>query len=100
MKDYLSHVKKDEASYKEEVVKPEAIRRAKAELILKRAREILSIEATEEEVKQEVTKVIAAYQSDKVIERLKEKLVPGDDYYEDIKNRVTYRKVVDSFFTA
>ncbi len=98
MKDYLSHAKQDEAQYKETIVKPEAIRRAKAELILKKVREILNIEATEEEVKEEVVKVIAAYSSEKVVERLKEKLVPGDDYYEDIKNRVTYRKVVDTFF--
>ena len=98
MKDYLSHAKQDETQYKETIVKPEAIRRAKAELILKKVREILNIEATEEEVKEEVVKVIAAYSSEKVVERLKEKLVPGDDYYEDIKNRVTYRKVVDTFF--
>ncbi|MDD2917254.1 MAG: trigger factor, partial [Candidatus Gracilibacteria bacterium] len=98
MKDYLAHAKKDESEYKDEVVKPEAIRRAKAELILKKVREILNIECTEEEVKTEVEKVIAAYSSEKVVERLREKLVPGDDYYEDIKNRVTYRKVVDTFF--
>ncbi len=98
MKDYLAHVKKDENQYKEEVVRPEAIRRAKAELILKKVREILGIEATEDEVKAEVAKVIEAYSSDKVVDRLREKLVPGDSYYEDIKNRVTYRKVVDSFF--
>jgi len=98
MKDYLSHAKKDEESYKTEVVKPEAERRIKAELILKKVRSLLGIEATEEEVKEEVEKVIAAYSSDKVVDRLREKLVPGDDYYEDIKNRVAYRKVVDSFF--
>jgi trigger factor len=98
MKDYLSHAKKDEETYKEEVVRPEALRRAKAELILKRVREMLSIECSEEEVKAEVEKVIAAYSSDKVVDRLRAKLIPGDDYYEDIKNRVTYRKVVDSFF--
>ena len=100
MKDYLSHAKKDEAQYKDEVVKPEAVRRAKAELILKAVRELLSIEATPQEVKDEVAKVIAAYSSDKVVDRLREKLVPGNDYYEDIQNRVTYRKVVDSFFSA
>lgn len=98
MKDYLAHAKKDEAQYKAEVVMPEALRRAKAELILKKVRELLAIECEEAEVKAEVEKVIAQYSSDKVVERLREKLVPGDDYYEDIKNRVTYRKVVDTFF--
>ena len=98
MKDYLAHAKKDEASYKEEVVHPEAVRRAKAELILKKVRELMHVECSEEEVKEEVEKVIAQYSSEKVVERLREKLVPGDGYYEDIKNRVTYRKVVDQFF--
>ncbi|MDP2103479.1 MAG: hypothetical protein Q8K26_00995, partial [Candidatus Gracilibacteria bacterium] len=98
MSDYLSHAKKDEAMYKEEVVKPEAIRRVKAELILKRVREILGIESDEAEAQEEVAKVIAQYSNADVITRLRAKLIPGDDYYEDIKNRVTYRKVVDSFF--
>lgn len=100
MKDYLSHAKKDEASYKEEAVKPEAIRRVKAELILKKVREMLAIEPTEDEVKAEVEKVIAQYSSSNVVDRLREKLVPGDGYYEDIKNRVAYRKVVDQFFVV
>lgn len=98
MKDYLSHAKKDESQYKEEVVRPEAVRRAKAELILKQVRDIMKIESSEDEVKAEVEKVIAQYSSEKVVERLREKLVPGDAYYEDIKARVTYRKVVDQFF--
>ncbi|EKD29797.1 MAG: Trigger factor [uncultured bacterium (gcode 4)] len=98
MSDYLSHAKKDEAMYKEEVVKPEATRRVKAELILKRVREMLGIESDEAEVQEEVAKVIAQYSNTDVITRLRAKLIPGDDYYEDIKNRVTYRKVVDSFF--
>lgn len=98
IKDYLSHAKKDEESYKEEVVKPEAIRRVKAELVLKKVRDILGISAGEEEIKAEIEKVIAQYSSGQVVDRLRAKLVPGDDYYEDIKNRVAYRKVVDSFF--
>ncbi len=38
------------------------------------------------------------YSSEDVVKRLREKLIPGDAYYEDIKNRVTYRKIVDSFW--
>lgn len=98
MSDYLAHAKKDEGMYKEEVVKPEAIRRVKAELILKQVREMLGIESDETEVQAEVEKVISQYSNQDVITRLRAKLIPGDAYYEDIKNRVTYRKVVDSFF--
>ncbi len=96
-KDYLSHVGKDEESYKKEVVAPEARRRLSAELILKKIREIKGVEATDEEIAIEVNSIISSYSSEQVRERLKAKLVPGDAYYEDIKNRLAYRKVVDLF---
>ena len=98
IKMYLEHVKKSEESYKEEVVRPEAERRLKAELLLRKIREIRGTEATVEEINSEIEKVIAMYTSEDVVKRLREKLVPGDTYYEDIKNRVTYRKIVDSFW--
>lgn len=98
MKMYLEHVKMDEQGYKDTIVKPEAERRVKAELLLRKIREVRGIEATEDEVKAEIEKVIAQYGSPEVVERLRAKLVPGDAYYEDIKSRVTYRKVVDGFW--
>lgn len=98
MKDYLEHAKLDADSYKETIIKPEAERRLKAELILRKIREMKKIEPTDAELKEEVAKVIAQYQNPEVVARLNEKLVPGDMYYEDIKNRLAYRKVVDSFW--
>ena len=98
IKMYLEHVKKSEEGYKDEVVKPEADRRLKAELLLRKIRELKGTEATEDEVKEEVEKVIAQYGSAEVVDRLRAKLVAGDAYYEDIKSRVTYRKVVDMFW--
>lgn len=98
MKQYLEHIKMDEEVYKETVVKPEAERRLKAELLLRKIREIRKVEATEEEIKEELEKIIAQYQNTEVVARLREKLVPGDMYYEDIKNRLAYRKTVDMFW--
>ena len=98
IKGYLEHIKKSETEYKETVVKIEAERRLKAELILRKIKEIRNTDATDDEIKIEVDKVIAQYGSPEVIERLKAKLVPGDNYYEDIKNRLIYRKVVDTFW--
>jgi trigger factor len=98
IKGYLEHVKKSETEYKEEIVRPEAERRVKAELLLRKIKEIKGTDATDAEINVEVDKVIAQYGSAEVIERLKAKLVPGDSYYEDIKNRVIYRKVVDMFW--
>lgn len=98
MKMYLDHLKKSEDMYKDEVVKPEALRRLKAELLLREIRQARGTEASEEEIKTEVEKVIGQYSSEDVVKRLREKLVPGDAYYEEIASRVTYRKVVDMFF--
>ena len=98
MKQYLEHIKMDEEAYKETVVKPEAERRLKAELLLRKIREIRKVEATEAEIKEELEKIIAQYQNADVVARLREKLVPGDMYYEDIKNRLAYRKTVDMFW--
>lgn len=98
IKGYLEHIKKSETEYKETIVKIEAERRIKAELLLQKIKLIKGTDATEAEVTIEVDKVIAQYGSPEVVERLKTKLVPGDTYYEDIKNRVIYRKVVDMFW--
>ncbi|RAL56385.1 trigger factor [Candidatus Gracilibacteria bacterium GN02-873] len=98
MKQYLEHIKMDEEAYKETVVKPEAERRLNAELLLRKIREIRKVEATEAEIKEELEKIIAQYQNAEVVARLREKLVPGDMYYEDIKNRLAYRKTVDMFW--
>lgn len=98
IKGYLEHIKKSETEYKETIVKVEAERRIKAELLLQKIKLIKGTDATEAEVTIEVDKVIAQYGSPEVVERLKAKLVPGDTYYEDIKNRVIYRKVVDTFW--
>ena len=98
MKQYLEHIKMDEEAYKETVVKPEAERRLRAELLLRKIREIRKVEATEAEIKEELEKIIAQYQNAEVVARLREKLVPGDMYYEDIKNRLAYRKTVDMFW--
>ncbi len=98
IKDYLGHIKMDEATYKDTIVKPEAERRLKAELILRKIRELRKVEPTEAEIKEELEKIISQYQNEEVVKRLREKLVPGDMYYEDIKNRLAYRKVVDMFW--
>ncbi len=98
IKDYLGHIRVDEETYKEQTVKPEGERRLKAELILRKIREMKKVEATDAEITEEIEKIIKEYSSPDVVARLREKLVPGDVYYEDIKNRLAYRKVVDMFW--
>ncbi len=100
LKHYLEHLKKDEEWYKKEAIEPEAIRRLKAELILEKLKEIIVVEVTESEIQVEIDKIMTQYASEEVKEKLKAKLVPGDNYYEDIKNRMKYRKIVDTFFES
>lgn len=95
---YLEHLKKDELTYKKEAIEPEALRRLKAELILEKLKEIVKAEVTDEEVNEEIERILSQYTSIEVKEKLKAKLVPGDTYYEDMKNRLKYKKIVDSFF--
>ncbi len=97
MKQYLEHMKTDEAGYKETTVKPEAERRVSAEIILREIRNLKKVEASDTEIQMEINSVIAQFQKPEVVSRLREKLVPGDTHYEDIKLRIAYRKVVDAF---
>lgn len=96
---YLGHVQMTAESYKNDIIKPEAEKRIASELILKKLHKILGIEASDTEVATEVEWVIAQYSNPEVVTRLREKLVPWDTYFEDIKSRIAYRKVVDSFLT-
>lgn len=98
LKHYLEHLKKDEETYKKEVINPEAIRRLKSELILNKLKEIIVVEVSSEEMQNEIEKIISQYSSNDVKEKLKEKLVSWDQYYEDIKTKLKYKLIIDQFF--
>ncbi len=98
IQDYLDSLKLDEASYKEQTVKPIALRRLQWELILHKLAELEKIEATEEEIQKEIEATMANFQNEDVLKRLKELYVPGTKYYEEFKQRIGYRKLIDSFF--
>ena len=38
------------------------------------------------------------FENPEVLERLKELYVPGNNYYEELKQRLGYRNVIESFF--
>ena len=99
MKTYLEHMGMSEESYRDTTIVPEANRRVRAEIILKTLKDVLKIEADDLEISLEINKIVSQYQNPEVVARLKTKLIPGDGYYEDIRSRLAYRKVVDSFFT-
>lgn len=95
--DYLAHMQMSEEQYRETIVKPEAEQRLRGELILMKLQEILKIEVTDEEMKKEINDMIGMYSNPEVVARLTEKLIPGDQTFEDLKARTSYKKVIDSF---
>jgi trigger factor len=97
MSDFLSHMKKTEEDYKE-ALKPQAERRLFAELALEKIKGIIKVEVSEEDINKEIEHVISHYSNLQAIDRLREMLKPGTKHYEDIENRLKYKKIIDTFF--
>lgn len=98
MADYLESLKLTEEAYKDQHVKETALKRLQWELILSKLSEIDKVEISEKEIYEEIEKIIARFGNEDVIKRLKELYVPGNRYYEELKQRLIYRKIVDRFF--
>lgn len=96
--DYLDSLKMDEETYKEKNVSDIADKRLKWELILHKLYELEKIEVEEKDLNKEIETILSKYGSPDVLERLKELYVPGTKYYEELKQRMWYRKIIDSFF--
>lgn len=96
--DYIWSLGLSEEDYIESNVKPIAIKRLQAELILHKLGELEKTEVSEDELNTEIEKIIARFGSTEVVARLKELYVPWTKYYEELKQRITYRKLIDSFF--
>ena len=98
MADYLESLKLTEEAYKDQHVKETALKRLQWELILSKLSEIDKVEISEKEIWEEIEKIITRFGNEDVIKRLKELYVPGNRYYEELKQRLIYRKIVDRFF--
>lgn len=98
--DYIASLGMTEEQYIEKNVSPIAEKRLQAELILHKLSEMEKIEVKEDELTEEIEKILKKFESPEVIERLKTLYTPGSRYYEELKQRHAYRKLIDSFFTA
>lgn len=98
MSHYLESLRLTEEEYKEKNVKEVALRRLQGELLLHKLMEMEKTEVSETEVSSEIEKILARYGSEDVLKRLRELYIPGTKYYEELKLRVGYRKLIDSFF--
>ncbi|MEI6378080.1 MAG: trigger factor [Candidatus Falkowbacteria bacterium] len=88
--DYLLNIKKKVDELRNEF-EPEAIKRVKSAIIIRRIIELEKIEATDEEVHDEVAHLLAHYGTDpKAAERIK-----SADYAQDVAGQLALRKAVD-----
>lgn len=98
MHDYLESLKMSEEEYKEKNVRPVAIKRLQSELIMHELAKKEKIEVTDKELQAEIDKIMKNFNSPDALEKLKELYVPGTKYYEELRQRLSYRKLIDSFF--
>jgi len=100
VEDYLASLWLSTAEYKKQHVEPTAIKRLQWELILNELMKTEKIEVSDEDMKVEVEKIMKNYGSQDVLKRLEELYVPGSKYFEELRRRVAYRRLIDSFFTT
>ncbi len=99
MSDYLESLRLTEEQYKENHVAATALKRLQGELILNKLMEIEKLEVSETVMQAEISKILARYESTDVLARLKELYVPGNNYYEELRRRVAFRELIETFFT-
>jgi len=97
MRDYLESLKLTEEQYKENLA-PDATKRLQGELILNKLMEIEKIEASEDEISAEIERIKWNYSNPEVIKRLETLYIPGIKYYEELKMRMWFVKLIDTFF--
>ena len=96
--DYIASLGMSKDDYIEKQIKPIAKKRLESELILNKLKEIEKIEVTNEEIDEEIKKIMSRFSAKDVLEKLKDLYKPWTKYYEELKHRIWYRKLIDSFF--
>ncbi|MCP4522774.1 MAG: trigger factor [Candidatus Gracilibacteria bacterium] len=100
MADYLESLKLSEEDYKKQHVTESAIKRLQGELILHKLSEMENAEVTDKEMEKEISIILKKFGSKDVLKRLEELYVPGNKYYEELKQRMKYKKLIDNFFVT
>ncbi len=100
MKDYLESLKMDEEQYKETNVKPVALKRLQGELILNKLSELepKKAEVSDKDMETEIAKIKAWFENPEVLERLEKLYTPENNYYQELKTRLGFRNLIESFF--
>lgn len=97
IKDFLTHTRQSMEEYTKTVVAPEATRRLKAELVLNALQNERKVVVEDTDVKVEIERLLEGASAETKT-RVRERLVPGNANYEEIKQRLAFRRIVESFF--
>lgn len=95
--DYLESLKMSEEQYKDQNVKPTALKRLQGELILSKLKEKMNMTISDADMKKEIDKISSRFENPEVLERLKNMYKDGTQQYEELKNRLTFTKIIESF---
>ncbi|MFA6079972.1 MAG: trigger factor [Candidatus Gracilibacteria bacterium] len=98
VKTYLEHLKTSEDVFKKEHIEPVALKRVQAMLIMEALKKHYAPEIADDVVVAEIRKVFARYAHNADFEtRVLELAKPGTEHFNDVKNRLEYRAVIDRF---
>ena len=95
--DYLDSLKLTEEQYKKQNVEPTALKRLQGELILSKLREKMKIDITDADMQKEIDKISSRFDNPEVLERLKDMYKNGTKQFEELKNRLIFTKIIESF---
>jgi len=56
------------------------------------------MEVSDEEMMSEIEKILAKFENPEVLNRLKDLYLPDTKYYSELKQRIIFKKIIDSFF--
>ena len=95
--DYLESLKLTEEQYKKQNVEPTALKRLQGELILSKLREKMDIDISDADMQKEIDKISSRFDNPEVLERLKDMYKDGTKQFEELKNRLIFTKIIESF---
>lgn len=98
MHDYLNSLNMSEEEYKEKNLKYIAERRIKWEFIFSKLNKLESHEVSSEEINEEIKKIMSRFNSEDVKKKLIDLYKEWTKQYEELKQRISYSKLIDSFF--
>jgi hypothetical protein len=56
------------------------------------------MEVSDDEMMIEIEKILTKFENPEVLKRLKDLYLPDTKYYSELKQRMIFRKIIDSFF--